>query len=110
MFHIKINETTNYLYVVFNYFTVKDEIMGRSCDDLPHELPISIFPEILSNKVDFGTEKLMEAFLTDIPFFTAATAADMEASSHDFIFDGKIIKNNILIICGFINFNMKHFT
>jgi hypothetical protein len=52
----------------------------------------------------------MEAFLTDIPFFTAATAADMEASSHDFIFDGKIIKNNILIICGFINFNMKHFT
>jgi DNA-directed RNA polymerase subunit N (RpoN/RPB10) len=42
-----------------------------SCDGLPHKLSISIFPEILSNKVDFGTEKLMEAFLTDIPFFTA---------------------------------------
>jgi hypothetical protein len=33
----------------------------------------------------------MEAFLTDIPFFTAATAADMEASSHDFIFDHPIV-------------------
>lgn len=29
-----------------------------SGDDLPHELPISIFLEILSNKVDFGREKL----------------------------------------------------
>jgi hypothetical protein len=54
----------------------KYQTSADSCDGLPHKLSISIFPEILSNKVDFGTEKLMEAFLTDIPFFTAATAAD----------------------------------